>query len=72
MECAFIDQFQGDYYLIYFMRADNIDKAREAFRNSTLPADDFHKECWKKFTHIEQKRVFTPIFHLERDEMNYK
>ncbi|MBS3904470.1 MAG: hypothetical protein KGZ39_04010 [Simkania sp.] len=59
-------------HLIYFMKADDMVKAREAYRNSTLPADVFHKECWKKFTHIDHCKVFTPIYQMERDELSCK
>ncbi len=72
MECAFIDQIQDDYYIIYFMKADDIVKAREVYRNSTLPADVFHKECWKKFTHIDHCKVFTPIYQMERAKLSCK
>lgn len=48
------------------MRAHNIAKAMAVFRSSTLPGDDFHKQCWKRFT--EQHKVLTPVFHMENQE----
>jgi len=63
LESAFIREENGSFYLVYFMRAHNIAEALAVFRNSSLPGDAFHKECWKQFT--EQHEVLTPVFHME-------
>jgi len=67
LESAFIREEKGNFYLIYFMRAHDIAKAMNVFRNSTLPGDDYHKKCWKEFT--EKHEVLTPIFHEESEMM---
>ena len=48
VESAFIDKQGDDLYLIYYMKAENIDKAYEVFTKSTSPIDLYHKDCWKK------------------------
>jgi len=63
LECAFVREEKGSFYLLYLMRAHDIDKAMEAFQNSTLPVDAFHKQCWQQFT--EKHEILTPIFHVE-------
>lgn len=67
LECAFIREEKGSFYLVYLMRAHDITKAMDVFRNSTLPGDTYHKQCWKQFT--EQHEVLTPVFHAESEMM---
>jgi len=67
LESAFIREKDGSFYLVYFMRAHDIDRAMTVFRDSTLSSDAFHKQCWKQFT--EQHEVLTPIFHAESKAM---
>jgi hypothetical protein len=63
LESAFLQERNGQYYLIYYMRAENVDRAISVFRESSLAIDHFHKQCWERFT--EQHEVLAPIFHLE-------
>lgn len=45
----------GDY-LIYYMRVENHEKAREVFKNSQLPIDVYHKQ-FKTDTWAENKKL---------------
>ncbi len=63
IECGFIKEENGSHYLILFYRAHDIDKAIEAFRNSTLEEDLSHKAFGK--TCFEPTEVLSPIYHLE-------
>lgn len=49
IESAFLDKQGHDYYLIYYMKAESLAKAREAVQKSTLAIDKYHKECFKRF-----------------------
>lgn len=68
LECAFIREEKGVFYLVYFMRAQDVAKAMDVFRSSTLPGDAYHKQCWEQFT--EQHEVLTPVFHAESEMMS--
>jgi hypothetical protein len=65
LECAFIREEKDTFYLVYLMRAHDVTKAIDVFRNSTLPGDAYHKQCWEQFT--ERHEVLTPAFHLESE-----
>lgn len=49
VESAFLDKQDNDYYLIYYMKAENLAHARDLAMKSTLAIDKYHKECFKKF-----------------------
>lgn len=49
VESAFIDQHENNFYLIYYVKAIDLQKALNIFQCSTKPIDIFYKECWKKF-----------------------
>jgi len=49
VESAFLDQRPEGDFLIYYMRAADIEKALAVFQNSTLAIDAYHKECWGKY-----------------------
>ncbi len=65
IEAAFVKEENGSYFLVYFMRADDVQQAITVFQNSELSIDAFHKQCWEDFT--EDHKILTPIFHLELD-----
>jgi Family of unknown function (DUF6176) len=67
LESAFIREEGGAFYLVYFMHAHDIAKALDVFRHSTLPGDDFHKQCWKRLT--ENHQVLTPVFYAESESL---
>lgn len=57
VESIFLDELEGeDSYLIYYMKADDLDHAREIAKKSTAAIDQYHKECKKKFCG-ERKRL---------------
>lgn len=49
VESAFLDKQDNDYYLIYYMKAENLSQARDLAMKSTLAIDKYHKECFKNF-----------------------
>jgi len=67
LESAFLQEQDGQYYLIYYMRAEDIDRAMAVFQASSLEIDWFHKQCWEQFT--EQHEVLSPMFHLENPDI---
>ncbi len=66
LESAFIRKSQDGYFLIYYMRADDVKTAMTIFHDSSLPIDHFHKECWSNYT--EQHEILTQVFHLENQQ----
>lgn len=71
IESAFVVNIEGKDYLVGYMRAVSMDKAREAVKNSTLNVDAYHqafkKTCWGK------RYKATPVSDLSRitDEVGY-
>ena len=49
IESAFLDKQDNDYYLIYYMKAENLAHARDVVMKSVLEIDIYHKACYKKF-----------------------
>ena len=49
VESAFLDQQPDGDFLIYYMRAEDIEKAIAVFQNSSLAIDAYHKDCWGKY-----------------------
>jgi len=45
VESVFLDKYGDDDFLIYYMKAKDLNHAREVFKNSTDPIDQYHKEC---------------------------
>lgn len=56
IESVFLDQCSDGDYLIYYVRVENHEKAREVFRNSQLPIDVYHKQ-FKRETWAENKKL---------------
>ena len=58
VESTFLDRQPSGDFLIYYLRAQDIEKAMDVFQNSSLTIDAYHKECWSKYceksTHLEQ------------------
>lgn len=63
VESAFLDKQGDDYYLIYYMRADDIASAYKVFNQSTLPIDNYYKDCWKNY--CEGRIVLEELLDLE-------
>lgn len=49
VESAFLDQQPDGDFLIYYMRAEDIERAIAVFQNSSLAIDAYHKDCWGKY-----------------------
>lgn len=56
IESVFLDQCPDGDYLIYYMRVEDHEKAREVFKNSQLPIDVYHKQ-FKTDTWAENKKL---------------
>ncbi|MEM8985834.1 MAG: DUF6176 family protein [Pseudomonadota bacterium] len=59
VECWFEVEINGEPYLLWFIRVESLEKARETLENSTLEIDLFHKEKMKRMIEprIEAKLV---------------
>lgn len=64
VESAFLDRHDEDVYLIYYLKAEDIEKAYEVFDSSTSPIDKYFKECWKKY--CKGRVVLEELLDLER------
>lgn len=57
LEAVFLDQNSEGNFLIYVMRAESFEKAREAVKNSVHAIDEYHqnfkKECWLDCKRLE-------------------
>ena len=57
LETVFLDKQGKDYFLIYFMKCQNLEKAKEAVKKSTLKVDEYHsqfkKEAWVERQELE-------------------
>lgn len=64
VESAFIDKQESDFYLIYYLKAEDIERAYEVFDKSTSVIDIYFKECWGKY--CEGRVVLEELLDLER------
>ena len=48
LESVFLDRQPSGDFLIYYMRAEDIDHAISVFGQSTLAIGAYHKDCWTK------------------------
>ena len=57
LETVFLDQIVEGDFLIYVMKAENFEKAREAVQKSIHSIDEYHqnfkKECWEDGRKLE-------------------
>jgi len=64
VEAAFLDQTSEGDFLIIFMKAESLERAREAVRSSTHEIDKFHKkfkqEAW------EERKTLELLLDLDR------
>ncbi len=66
LQTAFIKEIGGQFFIIYYWIAEDIEKARKIYHNSALPIDVFHRNCWKNFT--EQYEELSPVVHVVNPE----
>lgn len=64
VESAFLDRRDKDVYLIYYLKAENIERAYDVFDRSTSPIDVYFKECWEKY--CSGRVVLEELLDLER------
>lgn len=64
VESAFLDKQGDEFYLIYYMKAENINYAYEIFNNSNLEIDNYYKNCWKNY--CEGRIVLEELLDLDR------
>ena len=57
IESAFLDSTSDGDFLIYYMRAENFERAHEVSSRSQHPIDAYHQkfkeECWAERSHLE-------------------
>lgn len=61
---AFLDRHGDEYYLIYYLKAENIQHVYKVFENSILPIDNYYKECWKNY--CEGREVLEELIDIDR------
>ncbi|CDZ79838.1 hypothetical protein BN1013_00338 [Candidatus Rubidus massiliensis] len=66
VESAFLDKQGNDLYLIYYLKAEDISHVYEVFNKSTLPIDNYYKDCWKKY--CEGREVLEELLDIDRFE----
>ncbi len=58
IESAFLDEVVGEHYLVYYMKAENLDKSQQIAAESAASLDAYHKQfkkdCWESVTVLEQ------------------
>lgn len=64
VESVFLDKYENDYYLICYMKAENISHVYEVFEKSTLSIDNYYKDCWKKY--CEGRVVLEELLDIDR------
>lgn len=67
VESAFLDQQPDGDFLIYYMRAEDIEKAIAVFQNSSLAIDAYHKDCWGKY--CEASSALEQLLDLDTFQM---
>jgi len=57
IESVFLDKLNGDYYLIYYLKMEDIERAKNGIKNSQHLIDVYHKafkaNCWVDRTPLE-------------------
>lgn len=63
-ESAFLDKQGDDYFLIYYLKAHDINYVYEVFDTSTLAIDQYFKKCWTQF--CEGREVLEELLDIDR------
>ncbi len=63
IESIFLEHVGNDYYLIYYMKAENLAYAKTVTQQSLLPIDLYHKECREAFCESSVKLEQLADFH---------
>ena len=56
VESVFLEEASDGYYLIYYMRADDFEKARQKAQQDPLPIDEYHSGVMKEVA-MEGKKL---------------
>lgn len=65
-EAAFIEYVNGEHFLIYYMKADDIDEVYESFENSSYDIDEQHKQVLDEVLEDEPPASeYELLYHLE-------
>ena len=62
LEAAFLDQIQGEYYLVYLMKGD-LERSKAVAAKSQNPIDVFHQQFKKHWESIDEME---PLLWLEQ------
>ena len=63
VESAFLDKQGDDLFLIYYMKAESVEKAYDVFTKSTSSIDIYFKNEWKQ--HCEGRIVLEELLDLD-------
>ncbi len=63
VESAYLDLQGDDFFIIYYLKAKNIDKAYDVFNKSTHSIDVYFKSCWQK--HCKGRWELEELIDLE-------
>lgn len=63
VESVFLDRHGEDMFLIYYMKAKDLEKAHDAYSKSTFAIDNYHKENWKKY--LEGRVVLEELLDID-------
>ena len=64
VESVFLDRYNDEEFLIYYMKAKDIQMAIEVYKKSTDPIDIFHKNCWNEF--CEERILLEELLDIDR------
>jgi hypothetical protein len=67
IESAFLDSTEAGDFLVYYLRADDLDRCNEAARTSTRPIDKYHQDAMKAVTESRQELEMLIDFDRSRE-----
>jgi L-rhamnose mutarotase len=63
-ESAFLEHAEDGTYLVYYMEAENVERAFEAYSNSTHDIDQEHQEVMSEVLVDDDGSEYEPLYHL--------
>jgi hypothetical protein len=67
IETAFLDSSEAGDFLVYYLRADDLDRCNEAARTSTHPIDAYHREAMAAVTESGRELELLVDFDRSRE-----
>jgi hypothetical protein len=67
IESAFLDSSEAGDFLVYYLRADDLDRCNEAARTSTHPIDAYHREAMAAVTESGRELEMLVDFDRSRE-----